>query len=176
MLPLYIVNLEGDLMTNYQKYTVSFFGHREIDNVSDIWKKLDDAVGDLITHKNYVEFLVGREGEFDRFASEAVKRAQNKYGNINNSLVLILPYMKAEYRDNKQSYLEYFDDVEICSEASEAHFKQAIRIRNRNMVDRSDLVICCIQHKNGGAYQTVKYALAQNRPIMQLGDLDITEK
>lgn len=76
--------------------------------------------------------------------------------------------MKAEYRDNVQSYLDYYDEVEVCAESSETHYKSAIQIRNRNMIDRSNLVVCCIQHKSGGAHKTIQYAMKQNKKIVNL--------
>ncbi len=76
--------------------------------------------------------------------------------------------MKAEYRDNKQNYLNYYDEVEICSKSAEAHYKSAIQIHNRNMVDRSNLVVCFIQHKIGGAYKTIQYAKKQGKRIVNL--------
>ena len=66
--------------------------------------------------------------------------------------------MKAEYRDNEQEYLTYYDKVEICSQSSKAHFKAAIQIRNKSMIDRSELVIFFVEHKKGGAYQSLRYA------------------
>lgn len=38
------------------------------------------------------------------------------------------------------------------------------------MVDRSDLVICYIQHKSGGAYKTIKYAEEQGKVIINLAE------
>ena len=35
-------------------------------------------------------------------------------------------------------------------------------------VDRSDLVVCCIEHYSGGAYQTVEYARRQGKEIVNL--------
>ncbi|MBQ7990354.1 MAG: hypothetical protein IJ251_04825 [Oscillospiraceae bacterium] len=58
----------------------------------------------------------------------------------------------------------------MCAESSTAHPKSAIQVRNRSIVDRSDLVICCIQHKSGGAYQTVQYAKKQGKNIINLAD------
>ncbi len=83
-------------------------------------------------------------------------------------LVLVLPYMRAEYRNNEKSYHDYYDEVEICEEAAKAHYKSAIQVRNRSMVDRSDLVVCCIQHKSGGAYKTVQYALRQGKAVVNV--------
>lgn len=151
-------------------YTVSFFGHRNIENGTEIENRLDRILHDLITQKEYVDFLIGRDGDFDLLASAAVKSAVRSYDCGNTHFTLVLPYQKAEYRDNERSYLDYYDEVEICGESSMAHPKSAIQIRNRNLVDRSDLVICCIQHKNGGAYKTIQYAEKQGKSIINLAD------
>ena len=58
-------------------FTVSFFGHRQIDNPLIVEKKLDEYISDLICRKEYIEFLVGRDGEFDKMAAAAVRRAKN---------------------------------------------------------------------------------------------------
>lgn len=139
-------------------YTVSFFGHREIENALEVERKLEAIITELIKTKQYIEFLVGREGEFDILAASVVKRVKKQMDYGNCSLIWVLPYMKAEFRDNEKDFLDYYDDVEICAMSAKAHFKSAMQIRNRALVDRSDLVICCIQHKSGGAYKTVQYA------------------
>ena len=149
-------------------YTVSFFGHREIENALEVEQKLEAKITELIQTKQYIEFLVGREGEFDILAASVVKRVKKQMDYANCSLIWVLPYMKAEFRDNEKNYLEYYDDVEVCEQSAKAHFKSAMQIRNRAMVDRSDLVICCIQHKSGGAYKTVQYATKQNKNIFNL--------
>lgn len=151
-------------------YTVSFFGHRYIERGTEIECRLDDLLHDLITQKEYIDFLIGRKGEFDILASATIKRAVRKYSYGNTHFTLVLPYMKAEYRDNEKEYLDYYDEVEICSESAAAHPKSAIQVRNRIMVDRSDLVICCIQHKSGGAYRTIQYAEKQGKKVINLID------
>ena len=115
-----------------------------------------------------MEFLIGRDGEFDLLASAAIKRAIREYGYGNTHFTLVLPYMKAEYLYNEKEYLGYYDEVEICAESADAHPKSAIQIRNRSLVDRSDLVVCCIQHKSGGAYKTLQYAEKQDKHIINL--------
>ena len=104
-------------------------------------------------------------------ASSVIKRAIRTYGCGNTHFTLILPYMKANYRDNEKHYLDYYDDVEICSESAKAYYKSAIQIRNRNMVDRSDLIICCIQRKSSGAYRTVQYAEKKGKNIINLAEI-----
>lgn len=149
-------------------YTVSFFGHREIERASEIEARLNILLHDLVAHKQYVEFLIGRDGEFDLLVASAIRRAVRSYVYGIVSLTLVLPYMKAEYCDNERSYLNYYDEVEICAESAEAHYKSAIQIRNRCMVDRSDMIVCCIQHNSGGAYKTMQYAIKQGKKIINI--------
>ena len=149
-------------------YTVSFFGHREIENALEVERKLEAKITELIQTKQYIEFLVGREGEFDILAASVVKRVKKQMDYGNCSLIWVLPYIKAEFRDNEKNFLEYYDDVEVCEQSAKEHFKSAMQIRNWAMVDRSDLVICCIQHKSGGAYKTVQYAEKQDKNIFAL--------
>ena len=42
-------------------YTVCFFGHRYIERGTEIENRLDKLLHDLITQKEYVDFLIGRE-------------------------------------------------------------------------------------------------------------------
>ncbi len=151
-------------------YTVSFFGHREIEDLPRIEENLVNVVLEIIKQKEYVKFLVGQYGEFDWLSSSVISRVVAKCGYNNSSLVLVLPYMKASYRKNKQNYYIFYNQVEICKESSLAHYKSAIQICNKSIVDRSDLVICCIQHKSGGAYKTIQYAKKQNCPIINVND------
>ena len=139
-------------------FAVSFFGHRQVDDPFLIERQLESIIRELLLTKEYVEFLVGRDGEFDQLVSSTVRRCKRTIRDDNSSLVLVLPYMTAEYRNNEESFHEYYDEIEICLESAEKHFKSAHQVRNRSMVDRSDLVIFCIEHNSGGAYQTMQYA------------------
>ena len=47
-------------------YTVSFFGHRQIDYSIEIENHLERLVCKLLLEKEYVVFLVGRDGAFDQ--------------------------------------------------------------------------------------------------------------
>jgi hypothetical protein len=149
-------------------YTVTFFGHRELPNMFALEERLLTILRDLINSKEYVEFLVGKDGDFDQLAASTVRKAIRDYACGNASLILVLPYVRAEYRDNHESYEAYYDEVEICSEAAEAHPKAAIFERNKSMVDRSDLVICAVEHNSGGAYKAVHYAERQQKEIINL--------
>ena len=142
-------------------FTASFFGHRQVDMPLIIEKRLEKVVRELLLTKRYVEFLVGRDGEFDRMAAAAIRRCRKVVRDDNSALVLVLPYVTAEYRNNENEFLHYYDEVEICSASAGKHFKSAHQIRNRSMVDRSDLVVFYVQHPSGGAYRTLRYASEQ---------------
>ncbi len=145
----------GDCM---EIYTVSFFGHREISDSIEVEKRLDKLVRELIRTKEYVEFLVGRNGNFDTLVSSVIRRAIAELDYGNASHILVLPYQTAEFRENTDSYKDYYTEVKICEQAAAAHFRAAIQIRNKAMVDRSDLVVCYIERESCGAHKTVQYA------------------
>ena len=148
-------------MRGLNVFTVSFFGHRAIENPLLIEHRLEILICRLITENEYVEFLVGRDGEFDQLVSSTIHRAKRRVRSDNSSHVWVLPYATAEYRNHAEDYHEYYNEVEICEVAAGSHYKSAFQIRNREMVDRSDLIVFCIQHESGGAWQTMKYAKRQ---------------
>ena len=55
-------------------YRVAFFGHRRIDRLREIEEKLVPMLNELILTREYVEFYIGRNGEFDEFAATVIKR------------------------------------------------------------------------------------------------------
>lgn len=151
-------------------YTVAFFGHREIDHFRETEQTLEKLIENLIREHAYVEFLVGRNGEFDQLTASTVRSVRNRLGCRNCSLVLVLPYMTAEFRDNEASFLEYYDEVEVSSAAEGVHFKSAMQTRNREMVDRANLVIFCVDHASGGAYQTMRYTKKNQKPYINISE------
>ena len=146
-------------------YTVSFFGHRRIYNPIRIERQLEELVRELLLTKQYVEFLVGKDGEFDILVASVIRRCKRLYRDDNSSLVLVLPYMRADFRDNEESYREYFDEIEVFSGS---HYKSAFQERNRALVDRSDLIIFAVNKTEGGAYSTMKYAGVNGKVIINL--------
>lgn len=88
-------------------YTVSFFGHRQIENALAVESRLESIIRDLLVEKAYVEFLVGRNGEFDLLAASTVLRSKRAVRDDNSSLVLVLPYLTAEYTNDQASFDRY---------------------------------------------------------------------
>ena len=148
-------------------YTVTFFGHRTLPNMFALEDKIIAILREIINTHEYVEFLVGRDGDYDQLVASTVKAAIRDYASGNASLILVLPYERADYRNNKESFEQYYDEVQICYEASQAHPKGAIFERNKQMIDRSDLVICVVE-RDGGAAKAVKYAEKQGKKVINL--------
>ncbi len=151
-------------------FTVCLFGHRRIEEPAMIEERLRAVIEEIIDVHDCVEFLVGREGEFDLLASSVIKDVKRRKDNPDCLLTLVMPYLKAEFINNQQGYEDYYDSVQLCEEASATHPKSAIKVRNRHMVDRSDLCIFYITSTSGGAYQTMRYAQGRNKKAINLGE------
>ena len=149
-------------------YTVSFFGHRRIYNQLHLDHTLEQLIARLLREHSYVEFLVGRDGDFDQMVSSAIRRCQRENGHHNSSHIWVMPYLTSFFRDNEQGCYDYYDEIEICEESSTKHFKAAFQVRNKHMVDRSDLVIFYVETNEGGAYQTMRYAITQSKECLNL--------
>ena len=151
-------------------YTVSFFGHRMIDNALEIENRLEQFIRTILREHEYIEFLVGRDGDFDQLVSSAIRRCKREYRSDNSAHILVLPYLTAEFRDNEESFRDYYDEIEVCEASAVGHYKNAYQTRNRAMVDRADLIVFCIQHESRGAWQTMKYAKKQGKTCINLND------
>lgn len=149
-------------------YTVSFFGHREVENATAVERRLERIVREVVGEHSYVEFLVGRNGAFDQMAASTVHRVKRALGDERIALVLVLPYETAEAVNDRASLECYYDSIEVSEAAAGRHFKAAIQLRNREMVRRSDLVICYVTHATGGAYQSMRYAENQGRQVCNI--------
>ncbi len=146
-----------------QTYIVSFFGHRAVENFPYIEKQVEMLIREMLLQKDYVEFLVGNNGEFDQLVSSVIRRVKKQLRDDNCCHTLVLPYMTAAYRDNQDSFHTYYDAVQISEAAAASHFKAALQKRNREMVDSSDMVVFYLERASGGAYQTYQYVCKQNK-------------
>ena len=145
-------------------YRVAFIGHREIHDIIYVENTIEELVLDLLHRYEFVEFNLGRNGDFDICAASAIKRAQNKYGTQNSSLNLILPY-----KSKDESYFgKYYDEI-IYTLDNYTHFKSAIKKRNEWIIDNSDLLICYVEeNRQGGAMTALKYAQTRRIKIVNL--------
>lgn len=135
-------------------FRVSFIGHRVVEDYKIIEEKVEMIVTDLIKTKEYVEFYIGRNGDFDIFVASIIKRLQRDHGKENNSLILVIPYPVANMGDLEN----YYDEVWIPDELSGVHFKSAITKRNEWFINHSDLLVAYVVRNSGGAFECLKKA------------------
>lgn len=145
---------------------VSFIGHRTLYNQRQIEIKLEEIIVKLIEEKEYVEFYIGRNGDFDILAASTIKRMQKEYGNHNSCLIGVFPYpMKDD-----EYYEKYYDEI-IFPISYKTHFKRAILERNKWIVENSELLICYVETSSGGAYTCMEYAKKKKKTIKNLADV-----
>lgn len=147
-------------------YRVSFIGHREVNNFSFIEEQVENIVKELINTKEYVEFYVGRNGEFDIMVASVIKRTQRDYGKSNNSLILVIPYSIA----NQEDMENYYDEVWYPSELHNVHYKSAITKRNEWFVNNSEMLVAYVERDYGGAYECLKKAQQKGLSIKRISD------
>ena len=152
-------------------YRVAFFGHRRIYNIREIEEKLVPILNELILTKEYVEFYIGRNGDFDEFVASVIKRVQKQLDRGNNVMILTLPYTVKDI----EYYADYYDEIVIPDAIGRAHPKAAITLRNRWMADTADLIIAYIEREEGGAYSAVKYAKKLNKKVVNIGSAEDIE-
>ena len=143
-------------------YRVALIGHREISHFSLLEKRLEYAMEDLIQKNDFVEFYIGRNGEFDILAASVFTRMRERLGKERCAMILVLPYPVAD----QPYYEKYYDEV-ILPLPKDIHRKAAIEMRNRWMVDHTDLLLSWVEHR-GGAFALTQYARKTNQPVWDL--------
>ena len=145
-------------------FTVSLFGHREIDNLRSLDERLTPIIKELIKTNEYVSFIIGRSGEFDEYAASVIKLARRDIGPENSDITLVLPYTVADI----EYYEKYYDSTIIPECVYGVHPKASIVLKNRWMIENSDLIIVYVKRDKGGAYTAMKYAEKLNKKVINL--------
>ena len=149
-------------------FRVTFFGHREVWNIRELEAKLIPILKNVMDTHTYIEFYIGRNGEFDEFVASIIKRLKKEREMSYNILILVLPYTVKDM----EYYEKYYDEMIIPESIGKAHYKNAISLRNRWMVDQTDLVIVNVERQSGGAYTAMRYAEKQNKEVINLNELE----
>lgn len=144
-------------------YRVSMIGHRVVEDYG-IEEKLHELFRELLRTKEYVEFYLGRNGDFDILAASVIKRLQKNYRNDNSALILVLPYPVKDY----EYYEKYYDEIIIPKELYGTHPKAAITERNRWMVTNTDVLVAYIRKESGGVASCVHKAETLDRKIIKI--------
>ena len=139
------------------------FGHRNV--FESISERLDEAIESAIQQGCDV-FYTGAMGEFDSLLSSAVRKAKIKYPHI--KLICVKPYFTNDINTDRDYYNTMYDDVIIPSKLIGIHYKAAIKVCNRWMIDNSDIVLVYTVRNYGGAYESFRYAKRNEKDIIIL--------
>ena len=72
-------------------FRVSFIGHRVVDEYRQVEEELDEVIELLHRKYGFIDFNVGRNGEFDDLATQAVRRFRREWEEW-CELTLVEPY------------------------------------------------------------------------------------
>ena len=118
--------------------TCCFFGHRKINNSSELRIKLSVLIEKLIVIEEIHTFLFGSKSEFNDLCYETVTKLKEKYPHIKRI------YVRAEYPYIEQSYTDYlldgYEDTYFLDKMVNA-CKASYIERNYEMIDKSRICV-----------------------------------
>ena len=139
--------------------TVSFCGHRKIEYDEKLLSNLEMCVLDLV-QKGATMFYIGGYGEFDRLAARAGYNIKKKeYPDIKS--IFVTPYLNRDYD------IFLYDEI-VYPPLERVPLRYAIVKRNQWMVKNSDMLVAYIRHERGGAFEMLKYAKRNKKPIIRI--------
>ena len=150
----------------------SFTGHRIIPfkDRERIEEKLRCELVGLI-EKGVTLFIAGGALGFDTLAALEVIALRERYPEI--KLRLAIPCENQKKRWKEKDVLLYEKIMKKADEVvytSRAYTPGCMHIRNRYMVDNSDVCIAYMTKDSGGTAYTVKYAKSKNKEVINLGE------
>lgn len=161
------------------------FGHRVL--LMDVEKPLRAVLERLVAERGVAVFYTGEMGEFDELFARTVRSMKRDCPSLR--LVLVMPYLTRRLvigsaldgaRDGGQIaratydgpghewYESRYDEILIPAELDDVHPKAAIGLRNRWMVDCSDIVIAALHRNFGGAAEAVRYAEKRGKEVVRI--------
>lgn len=132
-------------------------------NIKD---KLYGVLEEVIQKRGVKTFYTGGIGESDSCFYSVVKLLKYKYPYI--KIILVKYYFTNELNKNRDYYIQAYDSIIIPYELIEKHHKDVIKLRNRWMIDNSDIIVSCVFRDFGGAYEAVKYAINCKKEIIEV--------
>lgn len=140
------------------------FGHRVL--LMDVEKPLREVLERLVAERGVRVFYAGGMGEFDELFARTVRGMKRECPFL--QLVLVAPYLTERLNLDKAFYEVFYDEILIPAELEGIHPKAAIGLRNRWMVDRSDIVIAALHRDFGGAAEAVRYAEKVGKKVVRI--------
>ena len=142
----------------------AFFGHRDTIITSDLEKKLESVVCNLI-ESGINEFWCCEQGTFDWLSQIVMLRLKKSCPDIYVCYVLAYPCS-----EDKLKWIEERFEIIYPEVVATAPHKCAITRRNKYIAENADIIICYIDHPSGGAYQAIQIAKKHKKTIINLAE------
>lgn len=147
-----------------------FTGHRHIPAEKTERLKLNlESVIKILLSAGITHYYAGGALGFDTLAAETVLNFKKQ--GVNISLTLILPCKNQTKYWHSDDIKRYNKIKELADEVvfvSENYTNSCMHIRNRALVDKSNICICYLEKCSSGTAYTVNYAKSKNRKIINL--------
>ena len=157
----------GDVV---ESSSCSFTGHRVIDVRHK--DKIDDLLDRAIAYAYSVgvrTFYSGGAVGFDTLAARAVVKFRLMHPDV--SLVMLLPCadQDSKWTQRQQSNYQYI--LSVANEVvylSDGYYRGCMHVRNRELVERADMVIAYCSGRPGGSSHTLKLATKCKKTVYNL--------
>lgn len=150
-----------------------FTGHRDIDaiKINEIKNKLDILIQKFIDKGIYTYYTGGAYG-FDEIAALAVLNAKKTNPLI--KLILVIPcenQTKYWKEPSVQKYNWIRSNASDVIVLSQNYYRGCMQLRNRYLVNHSNICICYLEKNNGGTAYTVNYAKIKGLRIINVNNI-----
>ena len=149
--------------------TACFTGHRALtrEDEADIRRLV--PLLELLYQEGYRNFLCGGALGFDTLAAEYVVQLRYKYPDVR--LIFCIPCADQSSRWKRADCSRYERLLYLSDETrvlSSHYYDGCMQMRNQYMVDHSYLCIAYMVHLQGGTLSTVRYAIRQDVPVINI--------
>lgn len=150
-----------------------FTGHRDIDprNIQSIKEKLREIIINCV-NDGFTDFYNGGARGFDLLAAEAVLELKKTYPSLRLHIIVPCSNQTRGWREEDviryESVTTHADEVKCLSPV---YFDGCMQVRNRYMVDNSELLIAYLEREAGGSAGTVKYAEKIGAAVINIADI-----
>ena len=160
-------------MTMRNITTASFTGHRIISKkvLPQLIQRLDSTVESLV-NQGTVRYLNGGALGFDTHSAHAVLRCREKNPLV--KLIMALPCLNQDERwseKDKEIYKHLLNNADEAIYVSDRpYFNGCMLLRNKWLVENSDICIAYMLHGRSGASQTVRLARKKGLQVINLAE------
>jgi len=150
----------------------AFSGHRVIAD-ADI-KKIYDTLKPMLIElieQGITDFYAGGALGFDTIAALMILKLRGEYPHIKLHLLLPYPEQSEDWSENDIMNYEFTKQhANSFVYLDRQYSAESLRKRNRELVDRSDMLICYCRRPRSGTASTMNYAKKLGKPVINLAD------